>query len=257
MSSPPAKTDALASAGRPLVFIQKVRYAVYMGRIVVLALVPLLISIAIVGKVLTLGPFSEKFICANSISCIKDLSGKFDDNAVNGIFMARNIKVPQLLAQTGEKAVLGQTTGGNKHIFVDLGKQILYAYEDQKLALSFPVATGKWGPTPTGDFKIWVKLRYTRMTGGEGADFYDLPNVPYVMFYYNNEVSQARGYSLHGAYWHNNFGHPMSHGCVNIKTENAEKLFYWANPPTSGSLTYATADSPGTLITIYGTPPQE
>lgn len=222
-----------------------------------LALVPLFISIGITAKALNLSLKNFSPRCANSISCIKDLTGKFEENSKNGMFMGRSLKVPQFLAQTNLQTVLGQSTSPNKHIYVDLGSQTLYAYEDQKLVFSFPVSTGKWGPTPTGDFKIWIKLRYTRMTGGEGADFYDLPNVPYVMFFSNNEVAASRGYSLHGAYWHNNFGHPMSHGCVNIKPENAEKIFYWANPPSNGNITYSSSDSPGTLITIYGQPPQE
>lgn len=213
-------------------------------------------SVLIAVSMPHLGLFNSNLTCANSISCIKDLSGKYED-ATSGTFMGRSTKVPQNLAQANEKAVLGQTSSSNKHIYVDLSTQHLYAYEDNKTIMDFPVSTGRWGPTPTGDFKIWVKLRYTRMTGGEGADFYDLPNVPYVMFFYNNDVSQSRGYSLHGAYWHNNFGHPMSHGCVNIKPENAEKLYYWANPVSTGNTTYPTNDDPGTLVTIYGNPPSE
>lgn len=224
-----------------------------------LALVPLIVTVLLSARVLNFN-FNSNPPCANSISCIKDLSGKYDENAGKAVFLGRVIKVPEFLAQVGERAVLGQNTssnGENKHIYVDLAKQTLYAYDGQKLALTFPVSTGKWGPTPIGDFKIWVKLKYTRMTGGEGADFYDLPNVPYVMFFSNNEVAASRGYSLHGAYWHNNFGHPMSHGCVNISPANAEKLYNWANPSTQGNTTYATSDSPGTLVTIYGEPPAE
>lgn len=229
-----------------------------MGRIVFLALVPFIATILLSARVLNFS-FEQKAPCANSISCVKNLSGKFEENAGNTVFLGRVIKAPQFLAQVEEHAVLGQITTSNavKHIYVDLSKQTLYAYEDQKLALSFPVSTGKWGKTPTGDFKTWIKLRYTRMSGGEGADYYDLPNVPYVMFFANNEVAASRGYSLHGAYWHNNFGHPMSHGCVNISPANAEKLYNWANPPTNGNITYASNDSPGTLVTIYGEPPAE
>ena len=65
------------------------------------------------------------------------------------------------------------------------------------------------------------------------------------------------GYSIHGAYWHNNFGHPMSHGCVNMKTEDAEQIYNWANPPTEGNTTYATKENPGTEVVIYGTAPTE
>lgn len=205
-----------------------------------------------------IGIFKSNLPCANSISCVKDLSGKYEDESF-GTFMGRSVKVPQNLAQAGEKAVLGENSSANKHIYVDLSSQKLYAYENNNLILEFPVSTGKWGPTPTGDFNIWIKLRYTRMTGGDPAigTFYDLPNVPYTMFYSNSEVPRSAGYSLHGAYWHNNFGHPMSHGCVNISPANAEKLYYWANPVTLGSITYATNNDPGTPITIYGTPPSE
>ena len=84
------------------------------------------------------------------------------------------------------------------------------------------------------------------MTGGHGADFYDLPNVPYTMYFYNNQILKAWGYSLHGTYWHNNFGTPMSHGCVNLRTEDAEKLFYWAGPEMQGkNVMKATGENPG------------
>lgn len=174
--------------------------------------------------------------------------------------MNKKIAVPkEPKTEISYTSVLGNKTAVNKHIYVDLSSQMLYAYEDGKIVMSFLVSTGKWAPTPTGNFNIWVKLRYTRMTGGNTAwgTFYDLPNVPYVMFFYNNEVEKSRGFSLHGTYWHNNFGHPMSHGCVNMKTEDVEKLYYWANPPVVGNLTYATEDNSGTPITIYGTTPVE
>jgi lipoprotein-anchoring transpeptidase ErfK/SrfK len=151
-------------------------------------------------------------------------------------------------------AVLGDTTAP-KHIYVDLTNQKLYAYEGDKVVMSFMVSTGKWNHTPTGDFKIWIKLRYTRMTGGSGADYYNLPNVPYTMFYYNDQVPKGDGYSIHGAYWHNNFGHPMSHGCVNMRPADAGLLYAWANPPTTGNVTYATDKNPGTVITVYGETP--
>jgi len=77
------------------------------------------------------------------------------------------------------------------------------------------------------------------------------------MFYYNDQISQWRGFSLHGTYWHHNFGHPMSHGCVNMRTEDAQTLYYWTNPVVTSNLTYATKDDSGTLIVIYGTTPAE
>jgi lipoprotein-anchoring transpeptidase ErfK/SrfK len=67
------------------------------------------------------------------------------------------------------------------------------------------------------------------MAGGEGAAAYDLPNVPYVMYFYHD-------FGLHGAYWHDNFGHVMSHGCVNMRSVDAKVLFDWADGPTGNTL---------------------
>lgn len=197
--------------------------------------------------------------CANSISCINDLSGRYDPTASTGVFMGTLITPPPSLAKdTNTPTVLGETTAA-KHIYVDLSAQHLYAFEGNKLVYDFLVSTGKWHKTPTGDFKIWIKLRYTRMTGGDKSigTYYDLPNVPYTMFIYNSDYAKSEGYSLHGAYWHNNFGHPMSHGCVNMKEEDVAQIYAWANPSTEGSITYASNDNPGTPVTIYGVTPNE
>ena len=199
-------------------------------------------------------------ICANSISCITDLSGKKTaDNT--GVFMGKKVTAPELpenpkIAIDNAKNVLGDATGDVKHIYVSLNTQHLYAYQGPNLVYSFPISSGKWHPTPTGDFRIWIWLRYTRMKGGDPAKgtYYDLPNVPYTMYFSNTVVPKSDGYSLHGAYWHNNFGHPMSHGCVNLPVDDAEKLYYWTNP-IAGYVAYPTSDTPGTLITIYGDPP--
>ena len=83
------------------------------------------------------------------------------------------------------------------------------------------------------------------MSGGNASigTYYNLPNVPYTMYFYNKEIPRERGFGLHGAYWHNNFGHPMSHGCINISPDNAGILFKWAEV--------------GTPLTIFGQTPQE
>lgn len=156
--------------------------------------------------------------------------------------------------------VLGTTTPSDKRIEVDLAKQHLYAYQGNQKIFDFLVSTGKWGKTPTGTFHIWVKLKSTLMSGGSGADYYYLPNVPWVEFFYNDQIDKSRGYSLHGTYWHRNFGHPMSHGCVNLRTEDAAALFAWTNPVVTDPklwATYPTAEDPGTEIIIYGEPPLE
>ena len=194
--------------------------------------------------------FSKQVPCANSISCKTSPKFEVEKNAI-GIFNNKPVKAPNISLAENEnpQPVLGeQTTNGEKHIFVNLSTQTLSAYEDEKLILQTPISSGLWGKTPTGEFTIWSKFRSTRMTGGSGADYYDLPNVPYVLFFSNSEVPGSAGYSTHGVYWHNNFGHAMSHGCVNMKTTDAKLLYDWADGPTDGK--------PGTQITIYGNPPQ-
>ncbi len=173
--------------------------------------------------------------------------------------MGQKVDVPSYVADIMPRDVLGEASGGNKRIEVNLSNQTLYAFQDDHLVYTFPVSTGKWYPTPTGQFHIWVKLRYTVMTGGnkDWGTYYYLPNVPYVMFFYNDEIVKYRGFSLHGTYWHSNFGHPMSHGCVNMRTEDAQTLYYWTTPTVTANTTYATAEDPGTLIVIYGTTPKE
>lgn len=199
-------------------------------------------------------------ICANAISCINDLSGK-PSTDTEGVFMNNLVKVPSITNNDTSpvKPVLGESLPSKKHIYVDLTNQRLLAYDGSTLVYTFAVSTGKWGRTPTGDFKIWVKLRSTRMSGGSKAlgTYYNLPNVPYTMFFYNDEVSKSMGYSLHGAYWHTNFGHPMSHGCVNLSPDDARTLYAWTDPPSIGWTTYVTDTNPATPVTIYGESPLE
>jgi lipoprotein-anchoring transpeptidase ErfK/SrfK len=107
-------------------------------------------------------------------------------------------------------------------IDVDLSDQRLTAYEGDTPVHSFLVSSGLPAtPTPVGQFRIWIKLRYDDMAG---ADYY-IEDVPFVMYFHE-------GYGLHGVTWHGNFGHPMSHGCVNLPTEEAEWLFGFADVGT-------------------------
>lgn len=113
-------------------------------------------------------------------------------------------------------------------IDVNLSEQMVYAYVGRQLVNSFLVSTGTWRtPTVTGQYRIYVKYRYTDMAGPG----YYLPNVPYTMYFY-------KGYGLHGTYWHNNFGTPMSHGCINLRTEDAEWLFDFASVGTLVNIHY-------------------
>ncbi|HXQ39077.1 MAG TPA: L,D-transpeptidase, partial [Anaerolineales bacterium] len=107
---------------------------------------------------------------------------------------------------------------GKRWIDVNLSEQRVYAYEGDIIVNSFIVSTGTARtPTVTGKYKIWIKLKSTTMSGPG----YYLTNVPYTMYFY-------KGYGLHGTYWHNNFGIPMSHGCVNLTIPDAQWLYNWA-----------------------------
>jgi len=117
---------------------------------------------------------------------------------------------------------LPSDVGQGRWIDVDLTRQMVTAYEGTAPVRAVAVSTGLPGtPTPQGQFRIWIKLRYDDM---EGPGYY-LRDVPYTMYFH-------RGYGLHGTYWHSNFGHPMSHGCVNLPTPEAEWLFDWAEVGT-------------------------
>jgi lipoprotein-anchoring transpeptidase ErfK/SrfK len=117
---------------------------------------------------------------------------------------------------------------GKRWIDVDLSQQRVYAYEGDTVVNSFVVSTGTWQtPTVTGQFNIWIKLKSTTMAGPG----YHLPNVPWVMYFY-------KGYGLHGTYWHNNFGTPMSHGCVNLTISDAEWLYNFASVGTLVNVHY-------------------
>jgi lipoprotein-anchoring transpeptidase ErfK/SrfK len=146
-----------------------------------------------------------------------------------------------------EKQVLG-ITSDEKWIEVDLSDQKLTAHQGDGIFLESLISSGKWGKTPPGEYRVWYKIRATKMEGGNKLNktYYYLPNVPYAMFFYGD-------YGIHGTYWHNNFGTPMSHGCVNTPTPVAEKLFYWANPqlPSGKLAVRSTAENPGTRVIIH------
>lgn len=108
-------------------------------------------------------------------------------------------------------------------IDVNLTTQVLKAYEGDTLVFSTVISSGTWEHrTVTGQFKIWLRFESQTMDGRRlGYDYY-LENVPHVMYFFED-------YAIHGTYWHNNFGTPMSHGCVNVNTTDAKWLYNWAS----------------------------
>lgn len=184
--------------------------------------------------------------------------GKFNPSAKVAYFNNQKIEPPAEplpLSKAEEKyeKVLPATTE-EKWVEVDLARQHLIAHEGDKVFMDVPISSGKWGRTRTGDFRIWIKLRYTLMHGGSQAlgTYYYLPNVPCTQ-YFDGAIG------LHGTYWHNNFGHVMSHGCVNMRTSDACQLFEWTSPPIDPEkhVAYPSAQYLGTRVIVHGEAPWE
>jgi len=108
-----------------------------------------------------------------------------------------------------------------KLIKVDLKKQQLDYYFGDILFGSFPISGGVAGwPTPKGEFAILAKVP-VKHYGGVGWDY---PNTKWNLHFTTTKYR----YYIHGAYWHNDFGKPKSHGCVNVSYANMESLYWWA-----------------------------
>lgn len=122
-------------------------------------------------------------------------------------------------------------TSTNKEITVDRGEQKLYAYENGELFMETAISTGlELTPTPRGTFTIFRKTpsRYMQgpLPGLPSDQYYDLPGVPWNLYF------TSGGAVIHGAYWHTSFGSRYSHGCVNLPSDMARKLYEWADVGT-------------------------
>jgi hypothetical protein len=112
---------------------------------------------------------------------------------------------------------------GEKWVLINITLQYLWAYQGDQVLWQGYVSTGKATfETPTGSFHVLSKLPSQTMAGVIGGESYNVPDVPDVMYFTD------RGHALHGTYWHNNFGTPMSHGCVNLPMDVAAWMFQWA-----------------------------
>ncbi len=136
-----------------------------------------------------------------------------------------------------------------KKIQVRLDDQLVLAYENNQPVFATRAATGAalftgTYTTPTGHFMTYHKRPTRHMANGDlTSSGYDLPGVPWVMYFTES------GLSLHGTYWHNDFGHPKSHGCVNLSIEAARWLFRWSTPAVKFDKQYA-YEPTGTALEI-------
>ncbi len=151
---------------------------------------------------------------------------------------------PRLFEPVDEDLLAHQPASPNeKWIEIDVTLQKIVAWEGNTPVMSFIGSTGLPNtPTVLGEYNVYWKLEKTLMAG---ADYY-LPDVPYTMYFYG-------GYAIHGTYWHDNFGQPMSHGCVNLTSDNAQQIFEWADPiiPAGQTQVVSTYENPGTLVVVH------
>jgi lipoprotein-anchoring transpeptidase ErfK/SrfK len=140
------------------------------------------------------------------------------------IYPGQILQIPNPTAQVAaDYGAPPQPVIAGREIVVDLSDQKIYAYENSLLVREVTVSTGLPGtPTVQGEFNIYSKIPSQTMYGPG----YYLPNVEYVMYFY-------QGYSIHSTYWHNNFGQPMSHGCVNLPPEAAQWFYSFAQVGTT------------------------
>lgn len=135
----------------------------------------------------------------------------------------------------------------SKLIVIDLQTQMVTAFEGEKLVFSQRCSSGAEGTeTPRGEFRTYHKGPAVHMTNQGDAieNIYNLPGVPWCSFF------TGAGHALHGAYWHNDYGRPRSHGCVNLPSEAAKFLYRWSMPVVPTDADYVHMPGEGTRVQV-------
>jgi len=136
-----------------------------------------------------------------------------------------------------------------KHIEVQLSNQLVVAYERNAPVFTTRAATGavfRSGTytTPSGTFQTYHKRSTRHMAAGDlAASGFNLTGVPWVMYI------TEKGISFHGTFWHNDFGKPRSHGCINLTPQAAKWLFRWSSPRVNPDEIFA-YERTGTRVVI-------
>ena len=142
-----------------------------------------------------------------------------------------------------------QVPDDKKHIEIYLDRQLLLAYEWDVLVYAARVATGRKNyESPTGWFRTFHKRPTYHMFGGaDEFSIFDLPGVPWDSYITDN------GVALHGTYWHNDFGTPHSHGCINMAIPDAKWIFRWTLPTVPSNESLVLQPGNGTRVWITQT----
>ena len=151
------------------------------------------------------------------------------------------------------KKLPGWATAGEKWIDININKQTLVAYEGTKAVFATLVSTGEAGlgdpktskSTTRGIFRIHTKHISATMDSNVVGEEFELRDIPYVQYFQD-------GYALHAAYWHDGFGQPRSHGCINLSPEDARRLFQWTDPPVPAGWHGVMKALTGTVVFTHG-----
>lgn len=136
---------------------------------------------------------------------------------------------PVEIAEIDDPAVANAPEAATGEVWIDinLSNEYMKVYKGTTVVMETYISSGKPGfETPPGTYFVNTKLEVQDMEGVLGGEYYNVPNVPWVMYF--TDV----GHAIHGAYWHNNFGTPMSHGCINVPVDLAEQLYNLASVGT-------------------------
>jgi lipoprotein-anchoring transpeptidase ErfK/SrfK len=164
------------------------------------------------------------------------------DDRTNDIYV---VKAKDLRTISDEELEPISPTCVNKLIEIDLTKQRLIAYEDTQPVFTTRIATGYFeGDTPKGEFLVERKQPSRHMASNLQGNEFDLPGVPWVCY-----ISWT-GVSLHGTYWHHNYGTPQSHGCINLLPEAAKWVYRWTDPYVPVDIDYLESDL-GTKVIVF------
>lgn len=172
------------------------------------------------------------------VSITEDTGGPFV-RTPDGWLARRDLRIAAPASPPAEVA------GGEKWFDIDLDEQVLVAYEGVTPVYATLVSTGKWDHrTPAAIARVASKLETATMSSDK-RDVYSVADVPWTMYYDGN-------FALHTSYWHDGFGDPRSHGCVNLAPRDARLLYHWSSPdaPPGWTAVYGDEDTPGSLVRV-------
>lgn len=147
----------------------------------------------------------------------------------------------------------GWAKKGEKWMSISINKQTLVLYEGETPVYATLVSTGEAGleshedttATKQGIFRVHTKHITSTMSSDEIGEEFELRDVPYVQYFAKG------GFALHGAYWHDRFGTPKSHGCINLAPEDARRIFHWTDPPVPRGWHAAMSPLRGTVVFVH------